>query len=90
MGYQIAYLNMYGNAGVLADEIRTILAGARWFGLADEAPRHLCHHPSLSAVRNFDCIIVLERGRIIERGFHGQLMEEKGQYYQLYTGSAIA
>ena len=44
----------------------------------------------LSTVRNSDCIMVLERGRIIERGTHDQLMEEKGRYYQLYTGSAIA
>lgn len=42
----------------------------------------------LSTVRNSDCIIVLEQGRIIERGNHAQLMEEKGKYYQLYTGSA--
>ncbi len=41
----------------------------------------------LSTVRNSDCIMVLEQGRIIERGNHEQLMEEKGRYYQLYTGS---
>jgi ATP-binding cassette subfamily B protein len=40
----------------------------------------------LSTVRNSDCIMVLEQGRIIERGNHEQLMEEKGRYYQLYTG----
>lgn len=40
----------------------------------------------LSTVRNSDCIMVLEQGRIIERGTHDQLMEEKGRYYQLYTG----
>ncbi|MEE0956063.1 MAG: ABC transporter ATP-binding protein [Eubacterium sp.] len=44
----------------------------------------------LSTVRNADCIMVLEQGRIIERGTHEQLMEEKGRYYQLYTGNAIA
>ncbi len=45
----------------------------------------------LSTVRNSDCIMVLEQGRIIERGTHDQLLEQKGRYYQLYTGKkAIA
>ena len=44
----------------------------------------------LSTVRNSDCIMVLEQGRIIERGTHDQLIAEKGKYYQLYTGNAIA
>lgn len=44
----------------------------------------------LSTVRNSDCIMVLEQGRIIERGTHEELLEEKGKYYQLYTGNAIA
>ena len=43
----------------------------------------------LSTVRNADCIMVLEQGRIIERGTHEQLIEAKGRYYQLYTGNAI-
>ena len=42
----------------------------------------------LSTVRNSDCIIVLEQGRIIERGTHEQLLEQKGKYYSLYTGKA--
>lgn len=42
----------------------------------------------LSTVRNSDCIMVLEQGRIIERGNHDQLMAERGRYYQLYTGNA--
>ena len=44
----------------------------------------------LSTVKNSDCIMVLEQGRIIERGTHDQLIDEKGRYYQLYTGNAIA
>lgn len=40
----------------------------------------------LSTVRNSDCIMVLEQGRIIERGSHDELISKKGKYYQLYTG----
>ena len=40
----------------------------------------------LSTVRNADAIIVLENGEIIERGSHYDLLEQKGKYYQLYTG----
>lgn len=43
----------------------------------------------LSTVQNSDCIMVLEQGRIIERGTHNQLIDEKGRYYQLYTGNAV-
>lgn len=42
----------------------------------------------LSTVRNSDCIMVLEQGRIIERGSHDELISKKGKYYQLYTGKA--
>ena len=44
----------------------------------------------LSTIRNSDCIMVLEQGRIIERGSHAQLIAEGGRYYQLYTGKLAA
>ncbi|MGH4038807.1 MAG: ABC transporter ATP-binding protein [Sphaerochaeta sp.] len=44
----------------------------------------------LSTVQNSDCIIVLEQGKIIERGTHNELLSKKGRYYQLYTGNQIA
>ena len=40
----------------------------------------------LSTIKNSDCIMVMEQGRIIERGSHDELLEKKGKYYQLYTG----
>ena len=43
----------------------------------------------LSTVKNSDCIMVLEQGRIIERGTHDELLKEQGKYYQLYTGNSI-
>lgn len=43
----------------------------------------------LSTVKNSDCIMVLEQGRIIERGSHDDLIEQHGKYYQLYTGSVL-
>lgn len=43
----------------------------------------------LSTIQNSDCIMVLEQGRIIERGTHEELLEKKDRYYQLYTGNAV-
>lgn len=43
----------------------------------------------LSTIKNADCIMVLEQGRIIERGSHDELIAQRGKYYQLYTGNAI-
>ena len=41
----------------------------------------------LSTVKNSDVIMVLDQGRIIERGSHDELISQKGRYYQLYTGA---
>ena len=43
----------------------------------------------LSTIQNSDCIMVLEQGRIIERGSHEDLLKQQGRYYQLYTGNAV-
>ncbi|MGI6221297.1 MAG: ABC transporter ATP-binding protein [Coriobacteriales bacterium] len=56
--------------------------------MADRTSFVIAHR--LSTVRDSDCIMVLENGRIIERGNHDDLLEQQGKYYQLYTGKAIS
>ena len=46
----------------------------------------LRHRPQLSTVRNSKAIMVLEKGEIIERGSHDELIDQRGRYYKLYTG----
>lgn len=62
---------------IVQDGMDKLMAGRTTFVIAHR----------LSTVRNSDCIIVLEQGRIIERGNHDQLISERGKYYQLYTGN---
>ena len=64
---------------IVQDGMDKLMAGRTTFVIAHR----------LSTVRNSDCIIVLEQGRVIERGNHEHLMEEKGKYYQLYTGNVV-
>lgn len=64
---------------IVQDGMDKLMAGRTTFVIAHR----------LSTVRNSDCIMVLEQGRIIERGTHDQLIEEQGKYYQLYTGNAM-
>ena len=64
---------------IVQDGMDKLMAGRTTFVIAHR----------LSTVRNSDCIMVLEQGRIIERGTHEQLIEEQGKYYQLYTGNTI-
>lgn len=62
---------------IVQDGMDKLMAGRTTFVIAHR----------LSTVRNSDCIIVLEQGRVIERGSHDQLIAAKGKYYQLYTGN---
>ena len=62
---------------IVQDGMDKLMAGRTTFVIAHR----------LSTVKNSDCIIVLEQGRVIERGNHDQLIAEHGKYYQLYTGN---
>ena len=62
---------------IVQDGMDKLMAGRTTFVIAHR----------LSTVRNSDCIIVLEQGRVIERSSHDQLIEKHGKYYQLYTGN---
>ena len=61
---------------IVQDGMDKLMAGRTTFVIAHR----------LSTIRNSDCIMVLEQGRVIERGSHEQLLAAKGKYYQLYTG----
>ena len=63
---------------IVQDGMDKLMAGRTTFVIAHR----------LSTVRNSDCIIVLEQGRVIERGNHDELIAKRGKYYQLYTGNA--
>lgn len=63
---------------IVQDGMDKLMAGRTTFVIAHR----------LSTVRNSDCIIVLEQGRVIERGNHDELIAKRGKYYQLYTGKA--
>ena len=64
---------------IVQDGMDKLMAGRTTFVIAHR----------LSTIRNSNCIMVLEQGRIIERGSHEELLAEKGKYYQLYTGNAV-
>ncbi|MGN0242039.1 MAG: ABC transporter ATP-binding protein [Candidatus Weimeria sp.] len=64
---------------IVQDGMDKLMAGRTTFVIAHR----------LSTIRNSDCIMVLDQGRIIERGSHDELMQQGGKYYQLYTGKIV-
>ena len=64
---------------IVQDGMDKLMAGRTTFVIAHR----------LSTVRNSDCIIVLEQGRIVEQGTHDELIAKKQRYYQLYTGNKV-
>ena len=64
---------------IVQDGMDKLMAGRTTFVIAHR----------LSTIRNSDCIMVLDQGRIIERGSHEELIAEGGKYYQLYTGKIV-
>ena len=71
----VAFLDVMGTKKLIERGLDSLMQGRTVFVIAHR----------LSTVRNADAIIVLEQGKVIERGSHDDLLAQKGKYYQLYT-----